>query len=73
MPDLADQIRLYGKSHPKRISYVIFNGKIASSKGRWKWRKYDGINPHIKHVHISFQKAADEASEFFQIPMLGGK
>ena len=30
MPDLADQIRLYGKAHPKRISYVIFEGKIAS-------------------------------------------
>lgn len=73
MPDLADQIRLYGKAHPKRIAYVIFNGKIASSKRGWAWRTYKGINPHIKHLHVSFQKAADEASDFYQIPMLGGK
>lgn len=73
MPDLADQIRLYGKAHPKRISYVIFDGKIASSKKAWAWRFYDGINKHNHHCHVSFTKAADEASDFFQIPLLGGK
>ena len=72
MPDLADQIRLYGKAHPKRISYVIFEGKIASSKKGWAWRPYDGINKHNHHCHISFTQAADEASDFFQIPLLGG-
>lgn len=72
MPDLADQIRLYGKAHPKRIAYIIFNGKIASSKKGWAWRDYDGINKHNHHCHISFNKAADEASDFFQIPLLGG-
>jgi hypothetical protein len=73
MPDLADQIRLYGKSYPKRINYVIFDGKIASAKKGWAWRPYDGINKHNHHCHISFTKAADEASDFFQIPLLGGK
>jgi len=72
MPDLADQIRLYGKSHPKRIAYVIFDGKIASAKKGWAWRPYDGINKHNHHCHISFNKAADEASDFFQIPLIGG-
>ena len=72
MPDLADQIRLYGKAHPKRIDYIIFNGKIASSKKGWAWRNYEGINKHNHHCHISFTKAADEASDFFQIPLLGG-
>lgn len=72
MPDLAEQLRLYGKAHPKRISYLIFNGNIASAKGGWKWRKYKGINPHKHHCHVSFTKAADEASDFFQIPLLGG-
>lgn len=72
MPDLADQIRLYGKAHPKRIAYIIFNGKIASNKKGWAWRDYDGINKHNHHCHISFTKAADEASDFFQIPLLGG-
>ena len=72
MPDLADQLRQYGKVHPKRISYVIFDGRIASSKKGWAWRPYDGINKHNHHCHISFTKAADEASDFFQIPLIGG-
>lgn len=72
MPDLAEQIRLYGKKHPRRISYIIFNGKIASSKRKWVWREYDGINPHTKHMHVSFTTLADDDCDFFPIPMLGG-
>ena len=72
MPDLADQIRLCAKSD-KRISYIIFNGRIASSKKSWAWRPYDGINKHNHHCHISFTKAGDTDSSFFNIPMLGGK
>jgi hypothetical protein len=73
MPDLADQIRLYAKRGDKRISYIIFNGKISSSKKGWAWRPYSGINPHTKHCHVSFTKAGDTDSTFFNIPMLGGK
>jgi hypothetical protein len=73
MPDLADQIRLCGKSGDKRISYIIFNGRIASSKKAWAWRAYDGINKHNHHCHISFTKAGDTDSSFFNIAMLGGK
>jgi hypothetical protein len=72
MPDLADQIRLCAKSD-KRISYIIFNGRIASSKKSWAWRPYDGINKHNHHCHVSFTKAGDADSSFFNIPMLGGK
>jgi hypothetical protein len=71
MPDLADQIRLCAKSD-KRISYIIFNGKIASSRMGWRWRKYSGINPHIKHCHVSFTKKGDADGSFFNIPMIGG-
>ena len=71
MPDLADQIRLCAKSD-KRISYIIFNGKIASSRMGWRWRKYSGINPHDHHCHISFTKKGDTDSSFFNIPMIGG-
>ena len=71
MPDLADQIRLCAKSD-KRISYIIFNGKIASSRMGWRWRKYSGINPHTKHCHISFTSKGDADGSFFNIPMLGG-
>ena len=71
MPDLADQIRLAARSD-KRIAYVIFNGKIASAKSLWRFRPYKGINPHVKHCHISFTKKGDADGSFFNIPMIGG-
>ena len=72
MPDLADQIRLCAKRGDKRISYVIFNGKICSRKSLWRWRAYKGINPHVKHCHVSFTKKGDTDGSFFNIPMIGG-
>jgi hypothetical protein len=69
---LADQIRQYGKTHG-RISYVIHLGKIASPVLGWRWRKYKGFNPHNHHIHVSFKKDQDKNSEFFHIPLLGGK
>jgi hypothetical protein len=72
MPDIANQIRLCAKAGDKRIAYVIFNGKIASSRMGWRWRKYRGINPHNTHLHCSFTKAGDTDGSFFNIPMLGG-
>ena len=73
MPDIADQIRLAAKAGDKRISYVIFNGRIASSRMGWRWRKYSGSNPHAHHCHISFTQAGDMDTSFFNIPLLGGK
>jgi hypothetical protein len=73
MPDLVDQIRLLAKSGDKRISYIIFDGRIASSKKAWAWRPYDGINKHNHHAHISFTIKGDEDSSWFNIPMIGGK
>lgn len=73
MPDLADQIRLAGKSGEKRIAYVIFDGRIASSRLNWRWRKYTGSNKHNHHCHISFTKKGDEDGSYFNIPLLGGK
>jgi hypothetical protein len=72
MPDLVDQIRLAAKSGNKRISYIIFDGRIASSKKAWAWRAYDGINKHNHHAHVSFTTKGDEDSSFFNIPMIGG-
>lgn len=45
-----------------RIKYVIWNRRIMSGKdgpSPWQWRKYDGSNPHTKHVHISVNSDAD--------------
>ena len=73
MPDIADQLRLAAKKGEKRISYIIFAGRIASSRMGWRWRKYSGINPHDKHCHVSFTKTGDDDGSFFDIPLLGGK
>jgi len=71
---LVEQLRLYAKSDKrKRISYIIFDGKICSAKGNWKYRAYKGFNPHKHHIHISFSPAGDQDQSFFDIPLLGGK
>ena len=73
MPDLADQIRRFAKrDKSKRISYIIFAGKIASPRMGWRWRKYSGINAHHSHCHISFSPKGDTDGSFFNIPMIGG-
>jgi hypothetical protein len=73
MPDIANQIRLCAKAGDKRIAYIIFEGRIASSRMGWRGRKYKVSNPHNAHCHISFTKACDRDGSFFNIPMLGGK
>jgi hypothetical protein len=73
MPDIADQIRLAAKAGEKRVSYIIFAGRIASSRLGWRWRPYKGSNPHNHHLHVSFTKTGDIDNSFFNIPMLGGK
>lgn len=66
---LANQLRLLGKTD-KRISYVIYNGKIASRIMFWKWRKYSG-DPHTSHIHISFTPLGDQDNRKFNLPILG--
>ena len=69
MHRLVEQIRKYGR---KKLTYIIFDGKIASRKTLWRWRPYKGINPHRTHAHFSFKKKADNDRSFWNIPMLGG-
>lgn len=66
---LADQLRLAAKKD-KRISYIIHAKKICSGKSLWRWVAYRGINPHDKHIHISFKPNA--TGEKFDIPLLKG-
>jgi hypothetical protein len=73
MPDIADQLRIAAKAGEKRIAYIIFEGRIASSRMGWRWRKYSGSNPHSKHCHVSFTKQGDTDGSFFNIPLLGGE
>lgn len=66
---LADQLRLAAKKD-KRISYIIFAKKICSAKSLWRWVPYRGINPHDKHLHISFKP--NQNGKKFDIPLLKG-
>jgi hypothetical protein len=71
MPYLANQLRALAKSD-RRISYIIFAGKIASRKSLWRFIKYRGINPHEKHLHVSFTKNGDQDGSPFNLPLLKG-
>jgi len=51
-----------------RVKYLIFHGKIWSEKNGES--KYDGINQHNKHLHISIKDGCgDDTSPWF--PWLG--
>jgi hypothetical protein len=71
MPYLANQLRSLAK-FDRRISYIIFAGKIASRKSLWRFIKYRGINPHEKHLHVSFTKNGDKDGSPFNLPLLKG-
>ena len=74
MGDLIDQLRAACKAkRENRISYIIYDGFIYSSKFRFIKRKYTGANKHTKHAHFSFKKAADNDGAFYQVSMLGGE
>ena len=57
---LADTLRTEAKTGKRPIAYIIFRGQICSSKTRWAWKPYDGINPHNHHIHVSFKKVKGE-------------
>ncbi len=71
MPYVADQLRILAKTD-RRIAYLIFDGKIASARSLWRWRKYKGINQHRTHLHCSFSRKGDQDNSFFNVPLLGG-
>lgn len=57
---LADLMRT--GSHPacRSGAYVIWNRRILSHDRRAEgWRRYDGENPHDKHLHLSVALAPD--------------
>ena len=61
-------------SRDRRVKYVIWNRRIASSTSvdgspAWAWRPYGGSNPHNKHVHISVRpdKAAYDDERAWQL------
>ena len=71
MPYLANQLRALAKSDG-RVAYIIFEGKIASSKKNWNWREYSGVNKHRHHMHVSFTNKGDHDGSPFNLPILKG-
>ena len=66
---LANQLRLLAR-RDRRLSYIIYSGKITSRRSLWRWKKYTGINPHNSHVHISFTKKGDKDGRPFDLAIL---
>lgn len=64
---LANQIVMRAQAGDERIKYVIFEGRIASAKSRWKWAPYDGFNAHKRHIHVSFTTAGDRDGRSFKL------
>ena len=50
-----------------RISYIIHQGRIVSRKSKWTWRVYKGSNPHVSHIHVSFNPTGDLNAKGFKI------
>lgn len=67
---LADQLRTAARAGDARISYIIYNKKIASPILNWRWRSYRGIDPHTSHIHISFTPKGDKDGSKFNVPIL---
>lgn len=55
---LAEHVRVLGAKGDRRVRYVIWNRRIASTASGWSWRAYLGSNPHTRHVHISVPESA---------------
>jgi len=55
--DLAEWLRQRCRlGLEKRVKYIISDGRIASGTYKtsfWTWRKYDGVNGHFHHFHVS--------------------
>ena len=64
---LVEKIRKCAKKGDKRISYIIYQGKIMSPILGWKRRKYRGVNPHKSHFHISFTTLGDKDGSWFNL------
>jgi hypothetical protein len=68
--ELADELRRIAKNGESRISYIIWNKRIASPTQNWVWRSYSGANDHTHHIHVSFTPAGDKNGHRFKIDSL---
>ena len=56
----AEHLRALGEGGDPRLNnggYIIWNRRIASETGNWRWRAYSGSNPHTRHAHVSVSRS----------------
>jgi hypothetical protein len=54
MAQKVERLRLRCKGgQERRLTYIIYEGRICSPVQDWTWRPYDGASPHDKHAHVS--------------------
>lgn len=65
-------------SRDSRIMYLIYEGRSCWSiprngKPAWTWQKYNGVNPHDGHFHLSTKRttAADNDTRLWKIEAEG--
>ena len=69
--ELAEQLRVLARDRERtRISYIIFQGRIASERENFAWRPYTGSNAHDHHIHVSFKPSGDKNGKKFNVPSL---
>ena len=71
MHRLIGQLRVYCRDRKDndRVSYIIFDGLIASRTYGWVWRPYAGVDPHTGHSHLSFTERGDHRAMPFALPI----
>jgi hypothetical protein len=58
------------RGRDQRVKYIIWAERIMSGgdgRNPWRWRDYDGPNPHTKHLHLS---VVPDARALSSIPWL---
>lgn len=75
MGEIAEAIRL---SRDRRVSYVIFHGRMFSSystpsRKAWEWGPYRGSDPHDEHMHISVNDQHHDETQDWTIRMPDSK
>lgn len=62
MVGYAEHIRQLGLAGDARLNpngYVIYARRIASAAYGWRWRQYNGPNPHLIECHVSVTTKQD--------------
>lgn len=68
--DIHAQARKIAARHDGRIKYIISNNMIAEAENGFRWRRYNGANPHTHHAHFSVRPT--RLARYDTSPWFGG-